>query len=464
MTLLDRVTRGALARHEPDASGPDEKSVLERVFAAMEEDNDDAAPPHVDLAPLARIDDLGAGALRSMAAGLGIDHRAVADLRVALAQKAEDLRELIARVDGLSTAFPTLVTLKPALLAALEEHDLREVETELSCAGGASPAEVVRRLELHAALHLLRGQVSAAAAAFEMAAGKHENGAYARIAVYAPTLRNHALRYGGSGAAASLDLLRPVVTDVLRQTAPTTWAAGQTHLGAALHVKGALQEAVAAYQAALTVYTEKDHRIDWAKTQINLAGAYDLMGRAQGGEEGIELLRQATKAYRAALTVRNARVHPIDWVETQHRLATALVTMAEWTTGTEGAMFFGRATIAYRAALSDRIQTAQPERWATTQNNLGVALRRQGSWTTGAAGPELMAEAIEAYRAALKVFKRDDHPKLHALTLQNLSLAELAFAEHEHTDSRTAHLAAAKLHAEAAGTPGLTQYIEALAA
>ena len=88
-------------------------------------------------------------------------------------------------------------------------------------------------------------------------------------------------------------------------------------------------QAVAACEAALTVYTEADHPLNWAMTQNNLGIALQEQGKRTQGEAGAALFAQAVAVYEAALTVRTRKDHPMQWAMTQDNIGLAYVEMAE---------------------------------------------------------------------------------------------------------------------------------------
>jgi hypothetical protein len=67
-----------------------------------------------------------------------------------------------------------------------------------------------------------------------------------------------------------------------------------------------LAQAVAAYRAALQVYTRELLPQQWATTQNNLGAALGEQGIRTGGEEGRRLLAQAVDAFRGALGIYQA--------------------------------------------------------------------------------------------------------------------------------------------------------------
>ena len=84
-----------------------------------------------------------------------------------------------------------------------------------------------------------------------------------------------------------------------------------------------LDEAVAAYRDALTVYTKEQLPQDWAATQNNLGNVLGDQGTRTGGEAGKELILQAINAYELALEVRTRESLPVQWKQTMDALEIA---------------------------------------------------------------------------------------------------------------------------------------------
>ena len=62
--------------------------------------------------------------------------------------------------------------------------------------------------------------------------------------------------------------------------------------------------------------------LDWAMTQNNLGTALATLGERESGTARLE---EAVAAYRAALEERTRERVPLDWAQTQNNLGTALV-------------------------------------------------------------------------------------------------------------------------------------------
>jgi tetratricopeptide (TPR) repeat protein len=167
------------------------------------------------------------------------------------------------------------------------------------------------------------------------------------------------------------------------------WRLGEREAGTAR-----LEEAVAAYRAALEEYTRERVPLDWAMTQNNLGNALRALGEREAGTARLE---EAVMAYRAALEEYTRERVPLDWATTQNNLGAALAALGE--RGAETALL-EEAVAAYRAALEERTRERVPLDWAMALNNLGNALRVLGEREPGTARLE---EAVAAFRAALEV-------------------------------------------------------------
>jgi len=82
-----------------------------------------------------------------------------------------------------------------------------------------------------------------------------------------------------------------------------------------------LEKAIAAYEAALMVFTREALPREWATTQNSLANAF--VNRIRG--ERADNLEKAIAAYEAALMVFTREALPREWAATQNSLANAFV-------------------------------------------------------------------------------------------------------------------------------------------
>ena len=129
----------------------------------------------------------------------------------------------------------------------------------------------------------------------------------------------------------------------------------------------------------------------WAQVQNGLGNAHSQLGIRVAGEAAQQHLERAVAAYRAALTVYTKQALPQDWAGTQNNLGLALRDQASQSQGGEGTELLRLAVSAFREALTVYTKRALPQHWAMTQNNLGLALSDQASRTQGRLGPRCLA-------------------------------------------------------------------------
>ena len=203
---------------------------------------------------------------------------------------------------------------------------------------------------------------------------------------------------------------------------PLQWATTQNNLGNALGTLGEresgtarLEEAVAAYRAALEERTRDRVPLQWATTQSNLGnalasarGAGERDGASGGGGRGLPRGAGGKDARSGA--ARNGR----------RRRTTSAPRFGCSGERESGTARLEEAVAAYRAALEERTRDRVPLEWAMTQINLGNALRTLGERESGTARLE---EAVAAYRAALEEWTRDRVPLDWARTQKNLGNA-----------------------------------------
>ncbi len=217
--------------------------------------------------------------------------------------------------------------------------------------------------------------------------------------------------------------------DRTQQHAPLKWAMTQLNLGTALARIGErgsgtkrFEEAAASFRAALKEYTQLRAPLEWAKTQNNLG---NVLGRLGERESGTTRLEEAVLAYREALKERTRERAPLDWAATQNNLGNVLTRLGERESGTAR---LAEAVLAYREALKEWTQERVPLGWAMTQNNLGNALTRLGERESGTKSLE---EAVLAYREALTERTQERVPLDWAMTQMNLGAALVRLGERE---------------------------------
>jgi hypothetical protein len=91
-----------------------------------------------------------------------------------------------------------------------------------------------------------------------------------------------------------------------------------------------------------------------------------ILGERASGEQAAQYLEQAVAAYRAALEVRTREQLPQDWATTQNNLGNVLCVLGERASGEQGAQYLEQSVAAYRAALEVRTREQLPQDWAKT--------------------------------------------------------------------------------------------------
>ena len=168
-----------------------------------------------------------------------------------------------------------------------------------------------------------------------------------------------------------------------RDEDPDLWAATQNNLGNAYQELPTgdraenLQSAIAAYEAALRVFTEEDYPANWATIHNNLGNAY---GDQPTGDR-VKNLRSALAAYDAALRVLTEEDYPANWATTQNNLGTAYVQLPIGDRGEN----LRSAITALEAALRVYTEEGYPAEWAMTTNNLKAAYAFQTNDLDGSA-------------------------------------------------------------------------------
>ena len=187
------------------------------------------------------------------------------------------------------------------------------------------------------------------------------------------------------------------------------WSLGERESGTAR-----LEEAVAAFRAALKEWTRERVPLDWATTQNDLGIALWRLGERESGTARLE---EAVAAYRAGADGTDARARAArlgnDAEQSRHRAESARRARERHGAAGGGGRRLSRG--ADRRWTRERV----PLQWATTQNNLGIALSSLGERESGTARLE---EAVAAYHQALTEWTRERVPFQWALTQENLAV------------------------------------------
>ncbi|MCT9141019.1 CHAT domain-containing protein [Streptomyces violarus] len=160
--------------------------------------------------------------------------------------------------------------------------------------------------------------------------------------------------------------------------------------------KPGLREVIAAYRAALEVYTPEFCPVEFATVQNNLGNAYRMLRGSDdtpGSEEAAEAVEQAIAAYLAALAVRTRDTDPYSWARTQNNLGSAY---AERLRG-KSADNKQKALQAYRAALEVHDVLEYPDDYVMAKTNLGLLYLDLADGTQ----PDVLDLSMEAFLCAM---------------------------------------------------------------
>ena len=197
----------------------------------------------------------------------------------------------------------------------------------------------------------------------------------------------------------AIDLLKSKPAGGDRAKDPLDWATTLSNLGYALAMLGArergaekLEEAVAAYCAALEEQTRERTPFAWASLQNNLGNALGAGAR----ESGTGRLQEAVNAYHAALEEWTREKAPHQWAGIQHNIGLALWRISERDSGVEK---LEEAVASYHAALKEWTRERVPLRCKYRYKTI---LGTRSQLLARGSGIELLEEAVAAYRAALE--------------------------------------------------------------
>ncbi|MFT3989732.1 caspase family protein [Aestuariivirga sp.] len=222
-----------------------------------------------------------------------------------------------------------------------------------------------------------------------------------------------------------------------------------------------LHAAVTLYQLVYREVPPEGQRIQWAKTQNNLANTYlrigeigtgtddldravaiyrDILAPGGGldGQEGIaitqsnlgialhdlalrrndaDLFAQSRTAFLASIAARGRDADPLSWAQATVNLASLDFDMASRSGDVSG---IKGAAAEIEEALTVLTRAQSPVLWAKAKFNLGIAYRVQGA---NAHDVSLIEKAIAAYTQCLEVFDRKTFPLDWAQAQASLAIA-----------------------------------------
>jgi len=186
-----------------------------------------------------------------------------------------------------------------------------------------------------------------------------------------------------------------------------------SNIGEMVGESAKLEQAVAAYSAALALCSRKETPIEWATTKSNLADSLRILGTL---ESGTEILEKALFNCEAALGILSRDRFPFNWALTQINVGNICLTLGE---RNGSAAELERAVTSYGGALEVWTRDMGPDKWAMAKNGLGGALRMLGQQEFGTVRLE---ESVTAYEASLEEWPREKVPLKWAMIQDNLGV------------------------------------------
>ena len=186
------------------------------------------------------------------------------------------------------------------------------------------------------------------------------------------------------------------------------WALTQNNLGTVLQTLGEresgtarLEQAVAAYQAALQEHTQDRVPLQWAMTQNNLGYVLLVLG---GRENGTTRLEQAVTAYQAALQEYTQDRVPLDWARTRYYYIATLSLLADRQQTPEG---YEKAASNASNFMALDLEPTFGDGWKSTQAELGnvacwnfaLAIEKSRQSSNFSRGKENCQIALSIYEA-----------------------------------------------------------------
>jgi tetratricopeptide (TPR) repeat protein len=360
--------------------------------------------------------------------------------QIASTQPGDDAQIVALKADAQKALDAGDLARADALLAEIEAQQRgsldRLVGNAAETSGRRGDIALTRLQYLEAAKHF------ANAAATFPPGGVNEDKRVAYLEKEADALFRQGNEFGDNSAlVATIDLRKQLLALRPRERYPPNWAMTQHELGVALVELGAresesarLEEAVEAFQAALTEWTREGATLDWAQAINDLGIANLRLGERESGTNHVD---EAIADFHAALEVRTRERVPFDWAQTQTNLGIALTMLGKRDSRMTQLI---DAVGAFRMALDVYTRDRLPLKWAMTQNGLGNSLVSLGELESGTTSLE---EAVAAYKLALEERTRERDPLRWALTQSNLGHALATLGERESGTARIEQAVAA---------------------
>lgn len=212
----------------------------------------------------------------------------------------------------------------------------------------------------------------------------------------------------------AIAFFKDALTVFTRDANPHKWALVCDNLGGAyfnrlLGDRGKnLERAIACFEDALTVHTRDADLRNWAATRSNLGNTY--VQRLRGDRGGN--LERAVACFEDALNIVTRDADPHGWATTRHNLGLAYLNRRRG----DRAENLERAVACFEDVLNIVTREADPRNWAATCNNLGNTYAERLRGDRG----ENLECAVACFEDALTVRTRDADPGGWAATRSNL--------------------------------------------
>lgn len=391
------------------------------------------------------------GVIEHLFRRLSEEDAAFEDLADKLAAKVERHKDLIARLQMLSTD-AEFAPQWSTILAEVENgnysnanhltralQDNRAADPRQPVAAGFVASDPLPAIEaVLGQIKFVDGSNIQAAARFHKAAGLERKNdrtslGYLRLeanALYAEGVEKRNLAMLRQAAI----IYRKLIDGTPREASADDWASLQDDLGNTLlriaarekNVPG-FDDAVAAFQAALEVRTQENAPDLWALTSRHLALALFRQGLVTGDSA---LLEKSLGAYESALTYIKRREMPVEWGLIQNEMGTVHLACGAHELGPK---HLEEAVSAFRKALEAGHPDRRPLDWGAKQNNLGTALTALADRKPES---DNLGEAIQAFKASLAAYQEASAPFYIVGVRKNLARAEAMLESRQNSSGR----------------------------
>lgn len=211
-----------------------------------------------------------------------------------------------------------------------------------------------------------------------------------------------------------------------KQKVPLEWALVKNHQGwlfeeLATHEDDSLsvehiEKAIETFEEVCTVFTQKDHPLEWAAVQMRIAGTCARIGRVMSEPD---YLQKAARYYKKSMDVYTQTAYPLNWADTMSRMAKAMMLHGQLV---KGAQSLEQAGVAFQAVLKVYTEEKYPALWASTHNNLGAtlfALAKRDPST-----PQWVEHALQCFIWAREYYHEQGKSKMVHVIDKNITKAE----------------------------------------